>query len=176
MKMVKTVIEALFGLALLLIVVSFFLPSEWRVERSTTIEASVEEIFPYLNNLKNWADWIPWDDPTMVRTYEGPEEGVGAISQWRSERWNAGLVEIEKSIPDHFVGYSVTMGGGEFYLECSFELSPSGAYAEVSWSCWGEVGRHPIGKLLALGFDSMMGSDLEAGLANLKALVEATPL
>ena len=43
----------------------------------------------------------------------------------------------------------------------------------VVWSARGAVGEDPISRYFAMMFDSMMGPDFEAGLANLKRTVES---
>ncbi|MGB9415097.1 MAG: SRPBCC family protein [Acidobacteriaceae bacterium] len=55
-----------------------------RVERSISIEAPAQKIFPLINDLHNWERWAPQDteDPMMHRTYSGMTSGAGAVSQW----------------------------------------------------------------------------------------------
>src|SRR6185503_12182168 len=85
MKILKKILIAVGLLLLVLIIVSQFLPSTYHVERSVVIAAKAEAIHPWVNNLKKWPEWSAWTaakDPTLVYQYEGPEEGVGAISKW----------------------------------------------------------------------------------------------
>ncbi len=48
-----------------------------------------EAIYPHVNKLKHWEEWTPWTtalDPTMKRTFSGPEEGAGAKMAWDGEK------------------------------------------------------------------------------------------
>ena len=55
--------------------------STFRVERSTTIDAPPEAVYPHLADFHRWTSWSPWEglDPDMSRTYSGPDAGVGAV-------------------------------------------------------------------------------------------------
>ncbi len=55
-------------------------PDTFRVQRATTIQASPEKIFGFLNDFHRWASWSPWEklDPAMQKTHSGaPRSGRG---------------------------------------------------------------------------------------------------
>ena len=54
-------------------------PSEFRVERTTTIAASPDAVFAQVNDLHKWDAWSPWAklDPTAKIGFDGPERGAG---------------------------------------------------------------------------------------------------
>ena len=56
-------------------------PGTLHVERSATINAAPEQIYPHINDLHRWSDWSPYEkiDPTLKRTFSGSPEGKGAI-------------------------------------------------------------------------------------------------
>ena len=58
--MLAYIIYALLGLAVLLVVIGFFLPSRVTVERAITIDAPAEKIFPWAADLKLWPQWTVW--------------------------------------------------------------------------------------------------------------------
>src|SRR4051794_3284656 len=60
------------------------LPDDFTVSRSVTVDASREQLFPWINNLHKSHEWSPWTklDPNAKFTFEGPEEGPGAIFSW----------------------------------------------------------------------------------------------
>ncbi len=159
------------GVALLLTVA----PREVHVERSTTIAATPEQIFPYVNNLKKSNEWSPWaeKDPDMEVTYEGPEAGVGAISKWKSEEMGEGSQTIVESEPNEKVATDLDFGSmGTAQAAILLEPAGGGGSTEVTWEFDTDYGYNPIGRFFGLLMDSMLGGDYEKGLANLKKLVE----
>ena len=55
-------------------------PDNFRVQRTTSIKAPPEKIFPLIIDLHSWGSWSPWEklDPTMKRTHSGAASGMGA--------------------------------------------------------------------------------------------------
>jgi uncharacterized protein YndB with AHSA1/START domain len=151
-------------------------PDTFHVERSITIKAPPEKIFPLLNDFHNWPGWSPWEklDPTMTRTHGGPPAGKGATYAWKgNSKVGEGRMEILDSTASSkidikldfikpFEGHNVT----------TYTLEPQGDSTKVTWSM---TGPSPfISKLMQvfMSMDSMIGKDFESGLANLKALAE----
>ena len=59
-------------------------PSEFRIERSTTIAAPAPAVFTQVNDFHNWQAWSPWAklDPDVKNSYEGAPTGKGAVFAW----------------------------------------------------------------------------------------------
>src|SRR5215468_3530895 len=77
-------------------------PDEFKVERSQVIQASAQDIYPEIDNYKNWSAWSPWEklDPNMKRTYSGPPAGAGAVYEWDgNSKAGKGRMEITESVP-----------------------------------------------------------------------------
>jgi carbon monoxide dehydrogenase subunit G len=150
-------------------------PNTIRVQRSITINAPAEKIFPFLNDFHDWNRWAPQDkeDPTMTRTYSGAANGKGAVSDWDS-KGNAGkgrMTIIESSQPTHvvvqvdFVRPFAAHNVNEFILE-------PGSSTRVTWTMQGS--RLYIMKVMGIfvNMDRVMGKHFEAGLTNLKSAAE----
>ena len=92
MKALKTAGIILLVIVVFLIIISFFLPSRVKVERSMVIKASHEIVFNQVSYLKNWEKWSPWHkrDTAMKIIYEGPECGKGASYTWESLKSEVG--------------------------------------------------------------------------------------
>jgi hypothetical protein len=60
-------------------------PSTFHLQRSITIKAPSEKIFPLVNDFHKWSAWQAQekDDSGIQRTYSGPAAGVGAASEWQ---------------------------------------------------------------------------------------------
>src|SRR5262245_6199992 len=81
-------------------------PATFTVQRSVTMKAAPEYIFPFVNSFYRWADWSPWNDldPDMKRTYEGPVLGVGSVYAWAGNKEvGEGRMTLEESRKDELV-------------------------------------------------------------------------
>ena len=151
-------------------------PDDFSVQRSASIKAPPEKIYPMLADFRQWPAWSPWEklDPDMKRTLSGPASGPGATYAWQgSSKVGAGRmeikqvtaptkVEIQLDFIKPFEGHNVT----------DFTLVPRGDATEVTWLMRGPAPF--VSKLMGVfvDMDKMIGKDFEAGLANLKAASE----
>src|SRR5687768_11020731 len=107
MKILKRLGLFLLAVIALLLVVSFFLPSNVHVERSRVVKAKPDAVFVQVNELKNWNNWMPWNklDPNMQITWGEKTEGTGGSYAWSSEHESVGKgsVTITKSEPNNLV-------------------------------------------------------------------------
>lgn len=165
------------GIAVLVILfvgVGFILPSEFRVERSITIDAPAENIFARVGDLKEWKKWGIWfkRDPDMQITYSGPERGVGMKSVWISAAEGSGEMEVIALVPNQKLTYSLYFPEFDMSSTGEFTLTENNGKTTVVWADYGDVGSNPLNHYFAAMMDSMIGGDFEAGLDNLKTLVE----
>jgi len=150
-------------------------PDTFTLQRSTSIAAAPDKVYPLIADVKAFNTWNPWalKDPTTKMAYEGPPSGVGAAYNWDSEQLGAGRMEITGASPSSRLQaklefkrpFAVTNG-------VEFTLQPQGASTQVTWAMSGPMPY--LSKLMTtfVSMDKMVGSDFEAGLANLKALAE----
>ena len=178
--MLTKILIGLAVVALLLIAFSIVVvmqPSSLRVSRTATISAPPEEVFAHVNNLRKWQAWSPYDkrDPKMQRTYEGPEEGTGASYVWNgNNEVGEGRSTIVESRPGELVEFKlefVRPFAGTNTARFSFE--PRGEQTAVTWALDCKCGFCAKAMGLFISMDKMIGNDFEAGLANLKKLVES---
>lgn len=151
-------------------------PTEFRVSRSTVINAPPAAVFEKVNNLRQWNDWSPWAklDPNAKNTFEGPESGLGAVFGWAgNEKVGEGRMTITDSVPAErilmkleffkpFAGTSMT----------EFTFKPEGQGTAMSWTMTGENNFIAKAMSLVMDCDKMVGGQFEQGFVNLKALVE----
>ncbi len=175
MKLLKKILIVVGVLLLVLIIVSQFLPSTYHVERSVVIAAKADAVHPWVNNLKRWPEWSAWTaakDPTLVYQYEGPEEGVGAISKWDAKKMGEGSMKLTASEPGKLVKFDLSFDHGKYLSTGTFAFEPEGDGTKVTWSMDGNVSRNPMDRYFSLLMDSMVGKDFEEGLGNLKKKAE----
>lgn len=173
------IIKWILGIALALVVVfiggAFVLPKEVAVARSIEIDAAPAEIFPYVNSLKAGAEWSPWlgRDPDVQLAYSGPDEGVGAKLDWASDhpQVGSGSQFISASVPNEKVTTDLDFGDMGKAV-ANLELVENAGKTTVTWGFETDLGSNPVARWMGLMMDKWVGGDYEAGLANLKALVE----
>jgi hypothetical protein len=171
--MLKKILLGLLSLIALLLVISFFLPSEYKVQRTAVIKAPVEKVYNEFNDLTNWLTWNAFDDDfkDIKYTTSTPSSGTGAKQSWISKKMN-GSITITESIPNKSVKMSLAFEGFDdpLYGNIQFEPVPEGT--KVSWTDEGKMGNNPMYKYLGLFMDSMMGNNMEKSFANIKTLCE----
>jgi Polyketide cyclase / dehydrase and lipid transport len=169
------------GFFLILLAIAAFLfwvsrkPDDFSISRQININALPSDVFPWVNNLKNMNQWNPWaaQDPKSVISYEGPEEGPGAVYNWSGGKMGAGrftimdvkqpnelncrLQIIKPFAADNTVNYAIREANGS---------------TNVVWAMAGK--NSFFNKLMQTFFsmDKMVGKEFERGLGNLKRLVE----
>ena len=77
LKLIGLAVALLIGGVLL---VAAMRPDSFRVQRSASIQAPPEKIFPLINDLKRFKAWSPFDkkDPNLKRSYSGAASGKRA--------------------------------------------------------------------------------------------------
>ena len=93
-------------LVAVVLIIAAMRPDQFRIERSASIKATPERIFPFINDFHRWQSWSPYEkkDPAMQRTFEGPSSGPGAAYGWNGNKnIGSGRMEISESTPSSFV-------------------------------------------------------------------------
>jgi effector-binding domain-containing protein/uncharacterized protein YndB with AHSA1/START domain len=182
MKFLKRLLLSILILVILLALVSFFLPSKSRVERSTQINAKPEAVYALVNDLTTYDKWMPWNqkDPNMKKKYENESitSGTGAAYSWESKVKDVGVgtLKITESVPNKKVVTALSfkdqgegIGG--------WELGEKNGGTEVKWYMESEAGGNlfykMVSKYVFLFMDKMVGPDFEKGLASMKKLAES---
>ena len=151
-------------------------PDQFRVERSTHIKASPDEIFPLINDYRRWRSWSPYEnlDPEMKRTYSGENEGQGAVYEWQgNNKIGQGRMEIIESTPPSKITMKLDMiKPMEGHNIVTYTLEPEGDSTKVTWAMEGSS--NFVSKIFQVfvSMDGICGSQFEEGLANLKSVVE----
>ncbi len=181
MKILKNILLGLGTIIVLLVVVSFFLPAKAHLQRSTMVNASPEAVFAHIKDLKMWNTWSPWmeKDSTMTNTYDGPDGEVGQKSVWTSEKVGNGSMVITETIPNEKLVTKLEFDGRDGGVG-TLLLEQVGDSTKITWSLDSDLENtsawnKPMSKYFFLALDGMVGGDFEAGLENLKELVESTP-
>jgi hypothetical protein len=151
-------------------------PDSFRVQRSMTVKAPPETIFPLIADFRGWVNWSPYEgrDPEMKRAFGGAERGKGATYAWDgNSNIGSGRMEIlETAVPSKILIKLDFFRPFEGHNTAEFTMAPQGDATLVTWAMYGPAPF--LSKLLQLfvDMDATIGKDFEAGLANLKKLTE----
>jgi uncharacterized protein YndB with AHSA1/START domain len=177
LKIVAIVLLVLAVPVVVVLVLAANKPDTFRVERVTSINAPPDRIFPFINDFHKWGAWSPYEkkDPEMKRTYGGTDSGKGAVYAWAGDKnVGHGRMEIVDSAPPSKIVLKLDfVKPFEAHNTVEFTLNPDGDSTVVRWAMHGPAPY--MAKIVHLFFDmdSMVGTDFESGLANLKTLAEA---
>ena len=174
--MIKTIAIVLVVLVAAILGYAAIQPDSFRVERATTIKATPETIYAYIEDFHRWDAWSPWEklDPAMKKTFSGAGAGKGAVYAWQGDdKVGEGRMEIVESTPSSkvvikldfikpFEGHDIT----------EFTLDSKDDGTSLSWVMSGSVPYFAKVMGIFTSMDSMIGKDFEKGLANLKAAAE----
>jgi hypothetical protein len=151
-------------------------PDNFRVERTLTVKAPADAIYPLIANFHLWMTWSPYEgrDPDMKRSFGGAAFGKGATYAWDGNKdIGSGRMEIlDASSPSKIRIKLDFERPFEGHNTAEFTMAPQGDATLVTWAMYGPAPF--ISKLMQVfvNFDNMIGKDFEAGLANLKKLTE----
>lgn len=173
-------IKALLIVAVILIagllVLASTKPDTFRVERSTTVKAPADKVFPLINDFRTWTSWSPYEkkDPAMKRTFSATTSGKGAVYAWEGNKEiGQGSMEITDATSPSKVTLKLDfVKPFEAHNIVDFTLQPQGDSTKVTWAMHGPAPFISKVMQVLINMDKMVGDDFEAGLANLKSVAE----
>jgi len=149
----------------------------YTVKRSTTMAAPPERVYDHIIDFRKWGAWSPWDemDPSMEKTYSGPDSGVGSGYSWSGNRKvGQGSMEITDATASSHIEIALEfLKPFKATNTTTFSVEPAGDGSEVTWAMTGR--KTLMTRIMGIfkSMDSMVGPDFEKGLAKLKAAAEA---
>jgi hypothetical protein len=160
----------LIGLLVVIIaaaVLGFFLPGDYKVERSVVINAKPSAVHALVGDLRRWDDWTPWkeDDPSVQVVLGEKTSGVGASQTWTSKS-GAGSLRFTAADEDKGITYDMTFE--KWTSQGAIRYEEIGKSTKVTWTMDGSVDTPVIGGYFALLMPSMIGGSFDKGLARLK--------
>ena len=164
---------------LVLVLVAFIAtrPAHFHIERSASIAASPETIYPHLADFHQWEAWSPWEklDSSMVKTMTGEPMAVGSDYHWAGTgEVGEGRMTLTAAQPPSSLTIKLDfIKPFEATNTTLFTLDPEGEGTKVAWIMEGENGFMAKAMGLFMNMDQMVGGDFEKGLAALKQVAEA---
>jgi hypothetical protein len=173
--MLKTLVWLALGLIVAVLLLAATRPDRFHVERSVSIQASAEKIFPLINDFHQWDNWTPYNkDPAMKKSFGGSASGKGATYAWEGNgEVGQGNIEITESTSPTRIALNLNMiKPFEGRNQVVFSINTADKASTVTWGMDGS--QNFVVKVMGLFFsmDQMVGKDFEVGLGRLKGLAE----
>ncbi len=181
MRVMKYMALALAFLLLVAYLAGYFLPDKAHVERSIDINRSPADVFAVLNSPQQFNRWSPWYEANKkfgtTYSYHGPDNGVGASIRWQAANIvsagdHRGEMKITASRPHESVVYALLFENREPAITRFDIKALPGNRSRVTWSYDANFGNSVIGRYFGLILDRAVGPDYEAGLRNLRTVLE----
>ena len=174
MKIAKGIFYLILGVVLLLLVVALFLPSQYKVERSTEIKRPMESVYSFVADFNNFHDWNPWTplEPNHSYLVSGDSGQVGQEYSWEGEIIGSGRMVFTDFASGHIKSDIEFLHPqqGIALVEWEFEETVNGT--KITWSLTGDSD-YPIGRYFGLIMDRFLGPDFEKGIEMLKNEIES---
>lgn len=175
MRLIKILLVLLLLIAAVLFGGGMLLSPKFSVTRSIEVQAAPAAVYARVADPREWRHWSPWNrrDPVMQMSFSGAASGAGAGWAWRSQTQGNGRMAFVAAEPPHELAYELHFVDFESTATGTFRIEAidNGA-SRVTWVMNGDTGSNPLMRWFALGAGPMVGDDFEAGLRNLKTLVE----
>lgn len=151
-------------------------PDVIHVERSTEVSAQPQDVYPLVDNYRNFVEWSPWTgrDPNQVTAFSDPPSGKDAWYTWDgNEDVGSGKMTTLSADPPNKVVQRL-----EFFepfpseAEVFLSVASADGGVTVTWGFDQQADFMTRVMSLFMDWDAMLGGDFEEGLANLKGMAE----
>ena len=148
-----------------LVITPFMLPSSKTVTRKTVIDAPAAEIYELVSSNTGFQAFNPYKakDPELKITLSGPDHGVGSSFAFDGKE-GKGTQTITSLEENKSVTMRIDLGSMGQPIS-TFKLDQIGDnQTRVTWSTRSDFGMNPIGRVIGMFLDGMLGPDYELGL------------
>lgn len=174
MRLAKNILIVFGGIILLLVLIAFFLPASYHVERTIEIHKPAQIVFNQVIDFNNYLQWNPWTekDPEIKNQITGETGIPGMKWAWDGKKTGKGSLTLVEFKKDDFIRNKLVFeypNQMESYDLWVFE--EKNGITTVRWINSGDLW-FPVGRWFGLFMDKIMGKDFEKGLENLKTRCE----
>ncbi len=181
MKTVRKIFIVILGIVILMLVIALFVDKEYSAEQQIQVNRPLPEVFNYVKYLKNQDNYSVWAnmDPYMHKEYRGIDGEVGFVSAWESDDRNVGKGEQEiiKITDGERIDYELRFFVPFESTDQAYMITKAlnDSVTNVIWGLNGSFAYPMNIFLLTMNMESMLAPDLEAGLIELKKILETAP-
>jgi carbon monoxide dehydrogenase subunit G len=155
------------------------LSGESHLERTVTVNASVEKVYATVNDFGQIKHWSPWFkiDPETVYTYSDNLVGAGANYSWTSEHPDVGTGSQDLLSSQENSNVKTKMVFGEDMTgtyTADFILEADGEGTRLTWTFNGKADAMSE-KIFTSMIEYILGPTYDQGIADLKTYIEGLP-
>ncbi len=139
------------------------------IERSTTINASIDKVYAALNDFHQWPSWSPWLIAEPGCKVDVREDGK--YYEWEGNRIGSGNMTVLEEKSPNYINYDLTfLKPWKSTAKTYFNCKENNGSTEVSWGMDSSL---PFFMFwMKKQMQAYVGSDYERGLTMLKSFVE----
>lgn len=139
------------------------------VVKTKTIDAPIDQVFPYLNDMNSWMSWSPW--LIMEHGVNVTISDDNKYYEWTGKRVGAGNMQITGEEENKSVDYDLTfLKPWKSKAKVKFTLETDGDSTKVSWIMDSSL---PFFMFWMVGMmETFIGMDFDRGLTMLKEYIE----
>jgi len=174
MKLFK-VFLSLFVIVLAILLVSRFMPHEYKVEKQITINKNVESVYAFMSDFKNWEKWSLWNkstDSTLGYFYGKTSQGGDARQYFHGDLLGIGRFKFDTCESNKRLVYNLYMHAGEIKASGVFKFDVVGENTILTWVDAGDVGDNPIYRFMLSSKVENTAKTFEDGLQRIKKEIE----
>ena len=169
--MIKGFLFVLFGLFLIVTLLSLFIPSKVMTVKAVVIYAPENKIVAQVADLKNWKNWHPVFKNDTDAIYSNPSSGVNASVQWITANKINKLLITEAS-PKIIKALLIRPGEKNVENTISIVSIQDASGLQVEWRVLTRLKWYPWEKFGGIFIDKITGPGYETALNNLKDYIE----
>ncbi len=149
------------------------LPGAVHVKRSAVIDAAPETLFRLIASNEGYQRFNPYveADPDLRIALHGPAFGVGSGFDFEGKD-GKGTQVVAAMEENRSVTMDIDLGAMGRPTQ-TFLLEPEGGGTRVTWGMDMAFGMNPVGRVIGLFMDRMVGGTYEAGLAKLAVVAQS---
>lgn len=177
--LIKVFLSLLIIVAAFVTVAYFSLPKKSEIKLSIYIDATPEQIYPFINNPTEWEHWSAWNktkDPTIIHMYGGPWSGAGASHRWSGDKTGNSMMVFKESISPSSLQYEQTQDSSPHKTIGSFELEEVAGRTRVVWHQVTPFENTPMAVLMGNWRKQKTEEELTESLRGLQTLVSKNTL
>lgn len=157
-----------------LVAIFMMQPTEVVTERSVVVDATAQEVFSYVDDLRAWPQWSPLAGSDREVSFGEVDRGEGAVLEWEGdEEVGEGRITLVDSRPDESLTIEMELRQAVHSWHTArvdFETVDDGT--RVTWSLHTEVSAPTKLFMADDSIEDMIGADFDESLTRLAAVVE----
>jgi hypothetical protein len=149
---------------------TMLLPRNVSVERTASFKGDPAKIIELAASYEGYQKFNPYkdSDPNLKTEPFGPASGVG--SGFKFESKDGSGTSTVSAVTANSVTYAIDLGAmGK--PNNIISVAPDGDKTKVTWRMEIDMGMNPIGRVMGLFMDGMLGKTYEQGLKNLETVI-----